>query len=67
MCCDHAVAIEVSDKHSQTIQSFLRLYMETPNVARAACGLGMDRLRIYEWVLPQAMELVASSLEGDGQ
>ena len=62
--CDRALAIEVPDKHSQTIQAFLRLYMDTPNVAQAARTLGMDRRRIYEWVLPQAMELVASTLEG---
>ncbi len=65
--CDRALAIEVPDKHSQTIQAFLRLYLETPNVAHAARTLGMERRRIYEWVLPQAMELVASTLEGDGQ
>ena len=40
--------------------------METPNVARAARTLRMDRRRIHEWVLPQAMELAVSTLEGDG-
>ena len=62
--CNRALAIEVPDKHSQTIQAFLRIYLETPNVAHAARTLGMDRRRIYEWVLPQAMELVASTLDG---
>ena len=34
--------------------------------AHAVRTLRMDRRRTYEWLLPQAMQLVVSTLEGDG-
>ena len=61
--CNDILTIETSDQRMQRALYFLRLYLESPNVAAAARALKMDRKNVYTCVMPIAFGLVAEQLE----
>lgn len=60
--CGDILTIETSDLRIQRALHFLRLYVESPNVAAAARALKMDRKNVYTCVMPIAFGLVAEQL-----
>ena len=62
--CGEILDLDDQSPQAQRVLTFLRLYMEEPNVSAIARQLALSRQTVYDCVMPKALELVVEGLQG---